>query len=51
MTLSDIVDVRGYLKIIIGSIFTGMAKKNDVELDPLLLPDVDNKPLGQVGER
>ena len=50
MTLSDIVDVRGYLKIIIASQFTAMAKRNDVPLSPFILPDVDNKPLLQVGE-
>jgi hypothetical protein len=50
MTLGDIIDIRGYLKIIIGSCFTSMVKKNDVPLDPLLLPDIDNKPLVQMGE-
>ena len=50
MTLSDVIDIRGYLKTIIGVQFTRMAKRNDVPLDPLLLPEVDNKPIMVMGE-
>lgn len=51
VTLQDIVDVRGYLKIIIGKQFTAMAKRNDVAFAPYMLPDIVNQPLAQVGEK
>lgn len=49
LTLADIIALRGFIKMAVGDVFTEVAIKNSVSLNPMLLPTLMNAPIQQVG--
>lgn len=49
LNLADIIALRGFIKMAVGDIFTDVAIRNSVKLDPMLLPNLMNEPIKQVG--